>query len=414
MSGSYLSPSQVGWNPQSEEALAQAVDLGLLEETHYLELKGLVPPGKVANKELARDLAQFGIDGGVLLVGVREQEGAPLLSPVPLPGLCERIEQVAVTRIDPPLFVACTEIRSAADDSIGYVVVRVPPSASAPHMVDGVYPARGDKSRRQLTDTEVARYHQARQTSTAGLSKLLDEYVARDPVPVELRKQARLFVVASPTNPRPEMLLGLFDGGSAQARLFGLIGAAERVPGLQENALLPPRMSYASSFGTRADGVAMTSGLGINRSVESNTRGDVNDIFEIEFTEEGMLRVFNSRLSDQPSGGSDQRILDTTLPQTVRQTVNLTAGIAQTVGYFGMWKLGVVATGVAGLVIWRDRAGFWDLPPYPSDQNEYRAMTTASTIELYQQPGAVTVRLVGRYLRTLKLSTDPRVTPFIT
>lgn len=412
MSGSYLSPSQVNWDPQSEADLAQDVAMGLLEETHYLELKGLIPPGKGANKELAKDLAQFGIDGGTILVGAEEKEGLPVLSPVPLPGLCERIEQVAVTRIDPPLFVTCKEIRSSGDDATGYVLVRVPPSVSAPHMVVGVYPARGDKSRRYLSDAEVARHHLARQSSTAGVSKLLDEYIARDPVPAELRKQARLYVVAAPATPRPQMLLGLLDGGSAQARLYGLVGAANEVPGVHETTMLPPCMNHATAFGSRADGVAMTRGLGSNRSIETDAKGEARDVFEIEFTEDGVLRVFNSRLSDHRGDGGAQLILDLTLPQTVRQAINLAAAVAEAVGYGGMWRLGVVATGLAGLELWRS-AGYWDVPAYPGDQDEYRQLTTASTSELHQQPGIVTERLVGRYLRTLHLTNDSRVGFFI-
>lgn len=414
MQGSYLSPSHASWDPQTEGALADAAGLGLLDETHYLELKESIPPGRAANKELAKDLAQFGIDGGTILVGIREQEGAPVLAPIGLAGICERIEQVAMTRIDPPLFVTCREIPTSADNAAGYVFVQVPPSASAPHMVDGVYPARGDKSRRQLSDSEVARYHHARVPSETAVSRLLDQYVARDPVPRELRKQARIFMVVAPATPRPQMLLPLLDGGSTQARLFGLMGEASQVPGAREDVMLPPRMTYATSLSTRADGVAMTSGLGLGRSADPGTSGHISDIFEIEFAESGLLRVFNSRLSDAPNDGGEQRILDTTLPQTVRQVVNLTAGVADRIGYGGVWNVGVVATGLAGLVLWRDRAGYWDLPPYPSDQTEYREITSASTVELNQQPGAVTERLVGRFLRTLNLSNDARVVPFLT
>jgi hypothetical protein len=52
------------WVPRSEADLAEAVSLGLLEETHYLELKREIPAGKGANRELARDLASLAVDGG--------------------------------------------------------------------------------------------------------------------------------------------------------------------------------------------------------------------------------------------------------------------------------------------------------------------------------------------------------------
>ena len=45
--------------------LQDALDQGLLKEQHNLDFKGVLSPGKGANKELAKDLAQFAIDGGV-------------------------------------------------------------------------------------------------------------------------------------------------------------------------------------------------------------------------------------------------------------------------------------------------------------------------------------------------------------
>jgi hypothetical protein len=55
--------------PADEGQLRSMVAQGLLDEGHTLELKREVPPGTAANKELAKDLAQFTIDGGVLAIG---------------------------------------------------------------------------------------------------------------------------------------------------------------------------------------------------------------------------------------------------------------------------------------------------------------------------------------------------------
>ena len=60
------------WVPRSEDDLAEAIRLGLLEEGHHLDLKREISAGRAANKELARDLASFAVDGGILLVGISE------------------------------------------------------------------------------------------------------------------------------------------------------------------------------------------------------------------------------------------------------------------------------------------------------------------------------------------------------
>jgi hypothetical protein len=83
------------WPPSTEEALSAAAREGNLKETNSIELKRELPPGDSANKELAADLASLSIDGGFLFIGVDESTG-PGLSPVPLKGLAERVEQETV------------------------------------------------------------------------------------------------------------------------------------------------------------------------------------------------------------------------------------------------------------------------------------------------------------------------------
>jgi predicted HTH transcriptional regulator len=138
------------WRPRSEDELRAVIAAGGLEETHSFEVKQDVADGKGGGKELARDLAQFGIDGGILLIGVAESKDAsPQWEPTPIPlsGLGERIEQVARSTIDPALYVRVSQFSSGVDPATGYVVVEVPASPQAPHMVDGIYYGRGDKMR---------------------------------------------------------------------------------------------------------------------------------------------------------------------------------------------------------------------------------------------------------------------------
>ncbi len=84
----YLTPKVPRWVPEDESAIATAAQAGLLVESHYLDLKESIPGGSGKNRELARDLASFAIDGGALLVGLAERnDGPPELAPVALAGL---------------------------------------------------------------------------------------------------------------------------------------------------------------------------------------------------------------------------------------------------------------------------------------------------------------------------------------
>lgn len=300
---SCLSAQNPRWSPESEQDLQQAIDDGLLEETHYLDVKRELAAGKpAANKELARDLAQFAIDGGLLLVGIEEdkQTTAKALAPVVLSGLPERIENIARTAIDPPLPVTTQVINSDRDPSRGYVLVDVPRSGLAPHMVDGIYIGRGDKSKIRLSDQEVLRLHAARGSVSAVANAELDRYVARDPIPSDLRKQAHLFLVAMPDAPRSEMLLDAVHGSNWRNTFSELKSAAFVPQPLMADHRFSPDLSFASRPSKRSDGAAFASPtLTPDRQLELVTSDAFSeDIIELEMSEDGVVRLFNGRISD--------------------------------------------------------------------------------------------------------------------
>ncbi len=138
----------IEWLPTSEDQLRDALDQGILTERHTLDFKRELPSGRGENKELARDLAQFAVDGGVLIIGVDDNAH---LTPVDFRGLRERIDQVARDLIDEPLHVRIETI-PGADPREGYLLVTVPPSPTAPHQVDGRYYGRGDTTKHVLPD----------------------------------------------------------------------------------------------------------------------------------------------------------------------------------------------------------------------------------------------------------------------
>lgn len=119
MDSIYASQGQPRLPLASEAELQAAADAGLLEETHFLDLKRELKPGKGENRESARDLASFAVDSGTVIVGVEEGEDSPVLVPRALDGLAERIEQIATMIPDPPLSVICRSIPSTEDPAKG-------------------------------------------------------------------------------------------------------------------------------------------------------------------------------------------------------------------------------------------------------------------------------------------------------
>ena len=392
----YLSPQNPRWIPATEDDLAQAARQGLLEETHYLDIKASIPSGGSSNRELARDLASFAVDGGTIIVGVSESDGgAPELTPVHLSGLPERVEQVARSVPDPPVPVTCTPIPASAGPGLGYLLVEVPATGTAPHMVAGVYMGRGDKTKLRLSDAEVVRLHHARERTDEVVARLLDDYIARDPVPASQRRQAHLFVIAVPVRPRPEMLLQARTDGRWTNLLTELTRSGAEFGG--PPPAVRPSLLSASQFGHRADGGALTYNLTEARRIEHE---ESEDAVEIEFSEDGAVRVTHTRFSDAVEGR--QVLFEGAMPDLVRRTVGVAAAVADRTGYLGQWMLGVAATGIAGLPVYGSGRVFASaLATVGADHLEYRQYTAAAALELQESPGAVTQRLVGRFLRSI-------------
>ncbi len=398
----YLSSQTPRWQPTNEADLQWALDQGLLEESHYLELKRQLNASKTANTELAKDLAQFAIDGGTLIIGIAEETATSpaRLNPVPLKGLPERVERIALSRPDPPLPVACKAIPSSNDPAQGYLVVSVSPTGAAPHMVDGVYYGRGDKTKRQLCDNDVLRLHQGRKNLDQAAAEFLDLYVNRDPVPAEHREQAHFFVIAAPVSPRPEMLLDAIAGTGWRDTFQTLQNAASAIDNYPDYMGFQPSLHHVASWSRRPDGVARTYALTDDRRLERLvTQPDryIENVFEFELTEDGAIRLMTSALSQ---GRDGQQISAIMIPVLVHQVLAIAHAIADHTDYHGSWMLGCAATGIAGLPAATDDHRVTS-PPWPADVDTYQRTCTAAITEIAQTPGKLTRRLTGQLLRGL-------------
>ncbi len=242
MTSIYLSSDNPRWMPKTEADLQAAVDGGLFEESHHLDLKK-EPSSKSDNRELARDLTSFAVDGGTLIIGVQEnKEGRTFeCSPCPLNGLPEKVEAVARSIPDPPLNVITEVIKAEADDGTGYLIVHVPASPAAPHMVDNKYIGRGDKTKYQMGDAEVVALHARRRSADADALALLRKEMDEDPLR-DVGAQSHLFLVAQPTAGRRDMCLPITGAQDWNDRLNSLINRVQESPERE-----PPSRIYASA-----------------------------------------------------------------------------------------------------------------------------------------------------------------------
>ena len=191
------------WVPKTEQEIADRLDAGDLIETEVFDLKRELPR-KGRSVDLAIDVAQMANDGGVLLYGVgRESDDAPIALH-PLDDLAdqeERAAQIIATTIGGNLhqFVRINQIPAAADAGTGYIVVQVPASPNAPHMVlpKKRFYGRVGTTTVELGQGEVDRLYERRKVWEVDHKRLLDEAYNRRPI--ELADGlAHLYVILQP------------------------------------------------------------------------------------------------------------------------------------------------------------------------------------------------------------------------
>ncbi|MFJ8871277.1 helix-turn-helix domain-containing protein [Streptomyces sp. NPDC102473] len=395
------------WLPKTEADLQAAIDGGILEENHYLDLKEASGSTKGANRELARDLASFAIDGGTLVIGVREDKESRTfeLAPQPLHGLPEKVEQVARTIPDPPLNVTTEVIETAS--GAGYLIIHVPASPAAPHMVDGRYLGRGDKTKITLTDPQVLELHARRNAAEADVLGLLQQEMDDDPL-LDSGDQSHLFLVAQPSAGRRDLLLSLIEPPDWSARLARLIRRAEASAELAmalRGVGITPDLGLAYRGQRRAGGIACCSdSLGDGRLYMPSTRHSTQDVIELQMFEDGGLRIYQSRFSDSIGSPPEQMLLPAAAVVLTRQLLEVVRLVSDDVGYFGNWSFAVGASRLRG------RASHLGLrawvcvestPRYTKDT--YQEATGATRAELTNAAGAVTRRLLGPLLRSLNV-----------
>jgi hypothetical protein len=275
------------WLPNDETQLQSALDQGLLKEQHTLDFKGALPPGKGTNKELAKDLAQFAIDGGVLVIGVDDNDTTipPKLTPVSLNGLKERVDQVARTIPDPPMHVRTDAISTSGDRAKGYLLVTVPSTPYEPRQVEGIYYGRGDTTRYRLSAAEVERCYQLGLRIQRDINALLEEAVQNDPW--SARRHAHLFGVAQPVSPRSDLLLRALgvEPKAWHDFLHGRIRTGSSSP-------LYPDLPGASDVSRRAWGWALSSVEMPGRVINTSDEHRETSVLDLEVREDGGLRLF--------------------------------------------------------------------------------------------------------------------------
>lgn len=267
-----------GWQPTTLEEVETAIKNGLLEESHFLDLKRELSAAQSATRDIAKDIAAFAIDGGLILIGV--DEGPPVsVTPIPLNGLAERVEQIGLMSVSDSVSVTTRLLRTADDPEMGVIAISVPASPRAPHMADGRYYARGDKTNYRLSDPEVFRYHQRRVETRSDL--IADAVSMLEGI---APAQSLLAVVAEPLSSTADFLEDLSAHPDWDVEVRALVASA----------LTNRQHSYIPSLASPLRATRRPSGVALTTTAETIGSGQRRTA-EVTFKESGQIVLISER-----------------------------------------------------------------------------------------------------------------------
>ena len=383
--------------------VVQAAAGGLLDESHWVDLKQELPPSNAKhNTNLAKDLASLAVHGGTLIIGVTDRDSrAGDVVGVELGKLADRVDQVARDKVRPPLDVRCTEIPDPDRLGYGCLLVHVPPSPRAPHMVDHVYYGRGDRANTKLPDEQVreiirerTRHQSDVEEEVCGLAKRYLANAVGD-------RNGHLHVLVQPLYAPQEALADFLDAANTGAELMQLSR-------MVQHAIGPTRFSPDADTLTRtarrAEGIALTS------LPYEGDKAREERLLDLVVREDGSVALLCGCGTTETDPGEHSLVFPEVIGGLVHLAVNMAGRLADEHSlYQGRWRAGTYLTRLAGARPW-ERQNMWSSGvPYTSDS--YLQSTTATTEEMVADPWAVTSRLTHRLLRGLNVLDQHRDKP---
>ena len=299
-------------------------------------------------------------------------------------------------KVSPGLRVTVEALYRA--DGTGYLVVVVPESPAAPHMVDDRYDGRSATAAQPLSDTEVRRLWSRHVQRRAGRSDLLAVEVEREPVPTDLRRGARLFALAQPVSADPRLLLSACDGKD----LRSWVGAAGGLPVFAHPRQYNPHLGAVGNLQRRARGVARSSHhLDSDRTVVESLSSP-GHVVDLEIWEDGGIRLYYDRASD--SLRNVEYLMLSAIAGEVSGVIELAREVSAKASFRGSWSFGVALRGMKSLPAYGH--GVSGEAHWRYSEDDYDETIEVDNATLMDAGSPALEELVGRLLRSTFSQTD--------
>ena len=398
------------WMPKTEDEIKAVVLSRRLEETNTFDAKQELAK---TSEEIAKDIAAMAVDGGVIIYGIGEdeQKRPTRLTPVSLAGARERIDSVVGTAIDEPPFVKMYTIPTEDDPSVGYVIVVVPQSPRAPHMVTirdiNSYYGRSATGNRKLNQSEVRQLYDRNRAFEIDREALLNAEIAAAPIAVN-PNSSYIHMYSRPVVPNDGMLKRLSQDTRLPQSLNSLFANLDSFYEVDRSPFIETPLSWVIRTEGFRGSVFPTNRNAITPQPETVT---------IQLDHNGMGHVFCARAAER-EGGDDSLLIfyPTIVAGIASRFIGIMGRLYDQANYYGAVDIGVAVTNLTGAVpsLNENFHFHFSLMNNPYDRNEYRKIERRSAIELLENPQQIGSDLLMPLIQAINQNNSnpfPKVKP---
>ena len=389
------------WIPKDEQEIVSAMRNGSLEETLTFDAKREIP---LKNIDTAKDVSALAnTAGGVLLYGVDEDSDGRLtvLNPIILENQRERIDQIVRSSVDEVPRFTISRIETQTDTSKGYLVVVVPPSERAPHMVivkgERRFYGRGETGNYILSQTEVGRLYERRRLVESNILPELEKAIAEAPL-ADNDEFAHLHIVARPVFLDDTILTKALSSGQSHTELLRVL-VQSAADGSVYADQYSPDFQPPSSWTRRPEGYFGK----LQYSSGTDTRPDAHTLF-LQVNLDGSAQLFCGRAAELAGRVQRKEFFSSIVAGNTTRFLALLGDLYEKAAYFGMVDTAVAVTGLGGSVLHRPRNPFSDLPRY--EGRDYRRSSRSAAELLKEDSKRVAAGLLMPLLDAISQGTE--------
>jgi hypothetical protein len=391
------------WIPRNEQEIESAAANRSLEETVTFDAKREIPS---KNFETAKDVSALAnTAGGVLLYGIGEDQHGRLtvLNPLTLQGQRERIEQIIRTSVDEIPNFTFFSIETKSDSSRGYLVVLVPPSERAPHMVvvrgERRFYGRGETGNYVLSQVEVARLYERRRAAESDILPGLEKLILSAPLKTG-GQFAHLHLVAKPVLHNDNILDRALLTEGTHSSLLRLLMEKMLNAGLFRNSYIPDLGHPPKGWKRQPEGYVGR--IDYRSELDALSEGHM---VQIQINLDGSAYLFCGRAGEnQRDGHPPKWFFSGIVAGCITKMLLLLEQLYSRASYFGMVDVAVALTDIENCVPFETKHRFHVLPRF--EGSDYKKATRVAASLLLDDPKQPAAALLMPLVDSISQGTD--------